>query len=593
MTRHNFHIPVMGTGYTADSPIKVALYGINSVVSLVDDLLLEKLRKYYSELYKIDYKEITQNTIDGRCERITAYLDTVKYIVDQQVIALKNIKSLSDSLLTNYINHLPSSSALKQKIAQCNELETVKKLLAKHVIPGAIDVNIMTKLDKVNYNKQGALPVKYNDALTALRGYANSDLSSSVVFSAGMNPKLYTYLSTFSDFFPDANGHIKKKIILKVSDYRSALIQGKFLAQKGLWVSEYRVESGLNCGGHAFATDGVLLGPVLEDFFQHKKELYNTNFQLFSEALRKQGKDKLVCKPSLKLSVQGGVGTAEEHQFLIERYQLDSVGWGSPFLLVPEATSVDSTTLKQLEQADTKDIYLSHISPLGVRFNNLRGNTKDVEKEINILKNRPGSACKNKFVALDYEFKKEGLCLASREYQYKKIQQVKLNQELSDRQKKQHISSITEKACICSGLGNSILLKYGLLEQPKSDGVSICPGPNLAYFDKTVSLADMIAHIYGKKQLIHKRRPHVFVKEFTLYLEYLEELLVDYSENPNQSKQKRLYRFTENLTKGFHYYQYLFQQDFYLIFPVDLQNKLKQKKKQLPIITSNITQNHN
>jgi hypothetical protein len=30
----------------------------------------------------------------------------------------------------------------------------------------------------------------------------------------------------------------------------------------------------------------------------------------------------------------------------MEHYQVDSVGWGSPFLLVPEATSVDEETRK-------------------------------------------------------------------------------------------------------------------------------------------------------------------------------------------------------------------------------------------------------
>ena len=74
-------------------------------------------------------------------------------------------------------------------------------------------------------------------------------------------------------FFLDENGYLKKKIILKVSDYRSALIQGNFLAKKGLWVSEYRIESGLNCGGHAFATDGFLLGPILEEFKDKKEDL--------------------------------------------------------------------------------------------------------------------------------------------------------------------------------------------------------------------------------------------------------------------------------------------------------------------------------
>ena len=41
---HTFHIPVMGTGYTVDTPVKVAHLGISSVISIVDDILIEKMR---------------------------------------------------------------------------------------------------------------------------------------------------------------------------------------------------------------------------------------------------------------------------------------------------------------------------------------------------------------------------------------------------------------------------------------------------------------------------------------------------------------------------------------------------------------------
>src|SRR5690606_12099773 len=117
----------------------------------------------------------------------------------------------------------------------------------------------MSKVDKINYDKNGdSMGDQYTDALSALRGFALSELSSSLILSAGMNPRLYSALETFPDFFPDDNGCLKKKIILKVSDFRSAFIQAKFLAKKGIWVSEFRVESGLNCGGHAFATEGYL-----------------------------------------------------------------------------------------------------------------------------------------------------------------------------------------------------------------------------------------------------------------------------------------------------------------------------------------------
>ena len=139
------------------------------------------------------------------------------------------------------------------------------------MVPGSIDVNIMTKLDKENYRKTEKLPVEFNDAHAALRGFAQSKLKSSLVLSAGMNPRLYSYIEQFDDFYPDKNGNLKKKVIFKVSDYRSALIQGKFLAKKGIWVSEYRIESGLNCGGHAFASDGSLMGPIFEEFKNNRK----------------------------------------------------------------------------------------------------------------------------------------------------------------------------------------------------------------------------------------------------------------------------------------------------------------------------------
>ena len=40
------------------------------------------------------------------------------------------------------------------------------------------------------------------------------------------------------------------------------MTQSKVLAKKGIWVSEFRIESGLNCGGHAFAPGGY--APVLD-----------------------------------------------------------------------------------------------------------------------------------------------------------------------------------------------------------------------------------------------------------------------------------------------------------------------------------------
>src|SRR5690606_15739944 len=234
---------------------------------------------------------------------------------------------------------------------------------------GAIDVNIMTKVDKANYAPDGnLLPPEYSDALAALRGFALSNLRSAVILSAGLNPRLYSYFEQFGDFYPDANGVLAKRIILKVSDYRSALIQGKLLAKKGLWVSEFRIESGLNCGGHAFISDGILLGPIMETFKSQRQALYTELKGLCDAALAAKQRPGFTADPLQRITVQGGIGTAGEDRFLLDYYQLDGTGWGSPFLLVPEATNVDEDTLGKLAKARADDFYLSDGSPLGVPF---------------------------------------------------------------------------------------------------------------------------------------------------------------------------------------------------------------------------------
>ena len=57
---HTFHIPVMGLAYTIDSPIRVAQYGIDSVISIMDDELIEKMNAFYSEKFNKPYQEISQ-----------------------------------------------------------------------------------------------------------------------------------------------------------------------------------------------------------------------------------------------------------------------------------------------------------------------------------------------------------------------------------------------------------------------------------------------------------------------------------------------------------------------------------------------------
>jgi hypothetical protein len=164
------------------------------------------------------------------------------------------------------------------------------------------------------------------------------------------------------------------------------LIQGKYLAKKGIWVSEFRIESGLNCGGHAFATDGYLMGPILEEFKVNKEELIDTLFEIYNAALQKKINRKFIYPPEMIFSAQGGIGTYEEDVFLHQYYNLESTGWGTPFLLVPEATTVDENTLKLLSSAKEKDVVLSKNSPLGVRFHYLKRTSYENEKVERISK---------------------------------------------------------------------------------------------------------------------------------------------------------------------------------------------------------------
>lgn len=561
----SFHIPVMGLAFTIDSPIRVAGYGIDSVISIMDDDLIEKIRAHYSKKFQKQYEEITIRIEDFRAKRITRYLNLVNEIVNEKYEAFTQELSKNKNSLEDFLNHLPSGSDLKLKLEEAKEagkagFEEVKATLHKYFAPGSIDVNIMTKVDKDNFKRGKQLSVEYNDAHAALRGYALSDVSSSIIFSAGMNPRLFSYMETFDCFYPDAKGNFQKKVVLKVSDFRSAMIQGNYLAKKGIWVSEYRVESGLNCGGHAFATDGHLLGPILEEFKTRKSELAQSAFDLLEKALETKGKPCPDQAPELKITVQGGVGTGEEHQFLLDHYEADSVGWGSPFLLVPEATSVDEDTRKLLADAKEEDLYLSDISPLGIPFNTVKGMTNDFYKNQRIEQGKAGSSCPKKYLALSKEYDIEGTCPASKKHQDKKI--AELNERVADRKSLSYIleyNKITEKACLCVGLANSAQLDHGIPVKGQKQGVVVCPGPNIAYFSKPeISLKEMMKHIYGIEPLEdHSKRPHFFVKELKMYVDYLKDEINNTLEfTPRQVKKWE--KFRNNLKDGINYYRSLF-----------------------------------
>lgn len=558
---HKFHIPVMGLAFSIDTPIKVAHYGIDSVISIMDDVLTEKMREVHSKKRGIPFEKISIKVEDYRAKRIAAYLNLVDQIVKQNFELLKNSFGEKDGEFEKYIDLLPDNSELKIKYTNADEtddLESIRLWALSKIKPGSIDVNIMTKVDGAVYQKNEKLPAMFNLAHSSLRGFANSDLESSVILSAGMNPRLYSYFEEFEDFYPDENGKLKKKIVLKVSDFRSAMIQGKFLAKKGLWISEYRIESGLNCGGHAFATDGYLMGPILEEFKINRKSLLTANHQIYSEALDRKNIEFTGAPHNQIITAQGGVGTNEEQNFLFEEYDIDSVGWGTPFLLVPEATNVDEKTLSLLINARENDLFLSRISPLGVPFNSLKDCSKEIGKLKNAINGKPGNPCPKKYLQSNTEFSKTPICTASSKYQSQKIEELK-TQNLSFYEYDKQYKKIIDKECLCVGLAVSALKDNNTGTKLDGDNVLICPGPNLAYFSSVLSLKEMVEHIYGRGDVIRiMNRPNMFTKELKLYLNYLKEEIAEVINSPSANTKKYYETFRSNLSNGINYYEQLF-----------------------------------
>ncbi|MCF6331873.1 MAG: hypothetical protein L3J11_01200 [Draconibacterium sp.] len=559
---HSFHIPVLGVGYSMDTPINVAPFGISSVISLVDDTVIENMREFYSKKFDIPFKTISKKVDDFRAKRIASYLNLVDEIVKRKVAELKKTALNAGSELEKYINMLPDVSSIKLNFNLADKSHHAADELLKWVNEklhvGSIDVNIMTKLDKVNSKDGVELPIEHNDAHAALRGFATSNLSSALVLSAGMSPRLFSYIENFKDFFPDVNGWLKKKIILKVSDFRSAFIQGKMLAAKGLWVSEYRIESGVNCGGHCFPTNGVLFGPILEEFKLNKNRLFDTCSSIYKSALEKKEIVQPTKTPEMKITAQGGVGTSEEHNFLLDYYEMDGVGWASPFMLVPEVISIDTETMNLLAKGKEADYYYSGLSPLGVPFNSIKGASMSVRRLELAKQGKAGTPCTKGFLKYNTEYTEKPICTSSRQYQTMKLKElIDLNLPKDEYQKA--YDKVIEKECLCIGLSISTLKSKNMPVKP-SEEVTTCPGPNLAYFSKISSLKEMVDHIYGRIDLLDNRpRPHMFLKELNMYLDIFKERIENFLKDMDNVKEKKqLVRYQKNLIDGINYYKELF-----------------------------------
>jgi len=548
----------MGTGFTIDTPLKVARFGITSVVSLVDHLLIEQVRAYHCREAGEPYEPISPSSPDSRARMITAYLDLLDRLVARQSRRLQAAPFEPGSEITRYFEMLPESApkSLYRRMLEEPDAAARQRLqeqLRPLAVPGGIDVNIMTKLEAYSGTEVDRTAPETNDAMSALRGFAMSSLSSAVVFSAGLSRPLYSYAARFADFLPQGGRPPRKRIILKVSDFRSAMIQGAFFAKHGLWVSEFRVESGLNCGGHAFATKGLLMGAILAEFQHHHESLKAELLGHYLAALKHQ---EMAPPPdsalAVRITAQGGIGTAEEDRFLHRAYGVDGTGWGTPFLLVPEAVNVDEETLRHLAAAGAADVEMSNNSPLGVPFWNLRTSASETARRQRIRDGIAGNVCRKGFGRLNTEFPGAPVCLASRNYQAQKLEQLAA-QYPGQPVPAAEIEKIVTKACICHDLAGSVSRALGF---DPAAVPAVCPGPDIAWFHRIASLEEMVGHIYGRLSLLAGGdRPHMFITELRLYVAELRRQADAASRD--MSERFRIYRrdFQANLLSGIDYYR--------------------------------------
>ena len=143
-----------------------------------------------------DYEEIDSNEEDSRAKRITSYLNMMDEMVERQMEKLRTSVFEKGSEICKYFEMLPESPLRSlytkmQDTLDPEERARLQETLRRKITPGAIDVNIMTKLDRDRMSKGQILPPVFSDAMSALRGYANSRVKSSLVLSAGMNRRLF------------------------------------------------------------------------------------------------------------------------------------------------------------------------------------------------------------------------------------------------------------------------------------------------------------------------------------------------------------------------------------------------------------------
>src|SRR5690606_23286748 len=114
-SHHTFHIPVLGIGFTVDTPIRLAPLGLDSVISLVNDDVIEAARAHHSRDRLMPYSPIAKSAPDSRARRITAYLNLVHTLVHRDTDLLRRAPFTPGSKICRYFELLPTEDPARSE----------------------------------------------------------------------------------------------------------------------------------------------------------------------------------------------------------------------------------------------------------------------------------------------------------------------------------------------------------------------------------------------------------------------------------------------------------------------------------------------
>ena len=120
--------------------------------------------------------------------------------------------------------------------------------------------------------------------------------------------------------------------------------------------------------------------------------------------------------------------------------------------------------------------------------------------------------------------------------------------EISTEEKARLREKVVTKNCICDHLGNGALIALGIADE-KNSPQSICPGPNIEWFNKFYTLKEMVDHIYGRRpSLVSSKRPHMFAKEIEMYMDDFEKRVL--SSSHTKKEIITMLEYKKNLEEG-------------------------------------------